>query len=152
MDDVSFKAFEYAFKRREYLGNYFENGNCAILNNIAENAIRPFTVGRKNWQLIDTVNGAQESAVVYSIVATAKANKLKPYDYLKYLLTERPDRLDKKNSKLNLDDLLHWSSDLRPSAKRKPNRFFSVRSFLWSSSFDPVPLVYRLQQTFIRHT
>lgn len=47
MDDVSFKAFEYAFKRREYLGNYFENGNCAISNNIAENAIRPFTVAEK---------------------------------------------------------------------------------------------------------
>ena len=41
------KAFDYAFKRREYLGNYFETGNCAISNNIAENAIRTFTVGRK---------------------------------------------------------------------------------------------------------
>ena len=53
------KAFDYAFKRREYLGNYFQNGSCAISNNIAENAIRPFTVGRKNWLFSDTPNGAE---------------------------------------------------------------------------------------------
>ena len=70
------KAFDYAFKRREYLGNYFQNGSCAISNNIAENAIRPFTVGRKNWLFSDTPKGAKASADIYSIVETAKANGL----------------------------------------------------------------------------
>ena len=70
------KAFEYAFKRREELGNYFLDGDCAISNNAAENAIRPFTVGRKNWLFSDTPNGAKASADIYSIVETAKANGL----------------------------------------------------------------------------
>ena len=73
------KAFDYAFKRREYLGNYFQNGSCAISNNIAENAIRPFTVGRKNWLFSDTPKGAKASADIYSIVETAKANGLVTY-------------------------------------------------------------------------
>ena len=75
------KAFAYAFKRREYLGNYFQNCDCAISNNAAENAIRPFTVGRKNWLFIDTPKGAQASVDLYSIVETAKANGL---DVVKY--------------------------------------------------------------------
>ena len=57
------KAFEYAFKRREYLGNYFKNGDCAVSNNLAENAIRPFTVGRKNWLFSDTPKGAEASLI-----------------------------------------------------------------------------------------
>ena len=48
------KAFEYAFKRWEFLGNYFKDGDCSISNNAAENAIRPFTIGRKNWLFSDT--------------------------------------------------------------------------------------------------
>ncbi len=59
------KAFEYAFKRRAYLGNYFKNGDCAISNNAAENAIRPFTVGRKNWLFSDT-RTEQKPALIYT--------------------------------------------------------------------------------------
>ena len=73
------------FKRREYLGNYFQNGSCAISNNIAENAIRPFTVGRKNWLFSDTPNGAKASADIYSIVETAKANGLDVFKYFELL-------------------------------------------------------------------
>ena len=84
------KAFEYAFKRREYLGNYFKNGDCAISNNAAENAIRPFTVGRKNWLFSDTPNGAKASADIYSIVETAKANRLDVFRYFELILTVLP--------------------------------------------------------------
>ena len=59
------KAFEYAFKRREYLGNYFKNGDCAISNNAAENAIRPFTVaGRTGFSL--TLRTEQKPALIYT--------------------------------------------------------------------------------------
>ena len=55
-------------------------------NNAAEIAIRPFTIGRKNWSLIDTPKGAEASAIIYSIVETAKVNNLKTYPYLTWLL------------------------------------------------------------------
>lgn len=55
-------------------------------NNAAEQSIRPFCVGKKNWVMIDTVAGAEASAMIYSIAETAKANNLKPYNYFKYLL------------------------------------------------------------------
>ena len=113
------EGFTYCLNAEKYLQAFLDDGLIPIDNSAAERAVRPFTVGRKNWQLIDTVNGAQASAVVYSIVETAKANNLKPYEYLKYLLTELPDRLDKKNSELNLDDLLPWSSDLPAICKKK---------------------------------
>ena len=53
-----------------------------ISNNPAENAIRPFVVGRKNWLFCDTPKGAEASAIVYTLVETAKANRLEPFDYL----------------------------------------------------------------------
>ena len=84
------KAFEYAFKIWEFLGNYFKNGDCAISNNAAENAIRPFTIGRKNWLLSDTHKGARASADIYSIVETAKANGLDVFKYFELLLTVLP--------------------------------------------------------------
>ena len=92
------KAFEYAFKRREYLGNYFKNGDCAISNNAAENAIRPFTVGRKNWLFSDTPNGAKASADIYSIVETAKANRLDVFKYFELLLTVRFRKINRVNA------------------------------------------------------
>ena len=61
-----------------------------MTNNAAEQSIRPFTLGRKNWYLIDTIGGAKSSAIAYSIAETAKANNLKPYEYFKYLLEELP--------------------------------------------------------------
>jgi transposase len=59
-------------------------------NNTVENAIRPFVVGRKNWLFSNTPRGAHASAVIYSLVESAKANKLEPYDYLRYLFTLLP--------------------------------------------------------------
>lgn len=58
--------------------------------------------------MIDTVNGATSSAIIYSIAETAKANQLKPYEYFEYLLTEIPKHMDDKNSNF-LEELLPWS-------------------------------------------
>lgn len=80
------KAVNYAIGQKTNLENYLLDGRCNISNNIAENCIRPFTVGRKNWLFSDTPAGAKASATVYSIVETAKANNLNVYDYLKFLL------------------------------------------------------------------
>lgn len=85
------------------LCNYYHNSN-----NTAENAIRPFTVGRKNWLFADTPKGATASAAVYSIIETAKANGLNVYTYLEYLLLYMPDT-DWMNYPEGLDNLMPWS-------------------------------------------
>ena len=89
-----------------------------IDNSAAERAIRPFTIGRKNWQMIDTVHGAQSSAMIYSLVETAKANNLKPYEYLKHLLTEIPQMVA-GNDISRLEDLFPWSPTLPEICKKK---------------------------------
>ena len=70
--------------------------------------------------MIDTVNGATSSAIIYSIAETAKANQLKPYEYFEYLLTEIPKHMDNKNSNF-LEELLPWSETL-PENIRKPKK------------------------------
>ena len=70
--------------------------------------------------MIDTVNGATSSAIIYSIAETAKANQLKPYEYFEYLLTEIPKHMDDKNSNF-LEALLPWSETL-PENIRKPQK------------------------------
>lgn len=87
-------------------------------NNATESTIRGFCIGRNNWKLIDTIAGAQSSAIIYSIAETAKANNLKPYDYFKYLLEEIPKYVDQKNLDF-IDKLLPWSTQL-PESCRKP--------------------------------
>lgn len=80
----------YAMNRRDTAETYLEDGRCSFTNNLSENAIRPFAVGRKNWLFSDSVNGANASAVVYTMVEMARAHDLNIYGYLKYLLEQRP--------------------------------------------------------------
>jgi len=89
-------------------------------NNSAEIAIRSFCVGKHNWHLIDTINGAKASAIAYSIAETAKANNLKPYNYFKYILEEIPKHMDDKDTKF-LEDLLPWSHNLPDECKKHSN-------------------------------
>ena len=102
------KAVTYAINQKSYMENYLLDGRCAISNNAAENAIRPFTVGRKNWLFADSSKGADASAAVYSIIETAKANNLNVYTYLQYLLLYMPNT-DWRNYSEELDDLMPWS-------------------------------------------
>lgn len=67
------RVVTYANNQKPYMENYLLDGRCALSNNAAENAIRPFTVGRKNWLFADTPKGADASVAVYSLVETAKA-------------------------------------------------------------------------------
>lgn len=106
------EAVTYARNQKEYLNSFLEHGEVDISNNYAENAIRPFTVGRKNWLFCDTPKGADASAIVYTVVETAKANGLEPYRYLKLLLTELP-YLGKAPSQEDLMQFLPWSKTMQ---------------------------------------
>lgn len=100
--------FSFYLRLAQYLRVFLDNGNFPMDNNAAERAIRPFTVGRKNWVLIDTIKGAKASAVIYSLVETAKANNLRTYEYLELLLTKTPNHLDDKNFDY-FENLMPWS-------------------------------------------
>ena len=86
-------------------------------NNAAEQSIRGFCIGKKNWVMIDTVTGAKSSAIIYSIAETAKANNLKLYDYFEHLLSEIPKHLDDTDRSF-LDDLLPWSPKLPANCRK----------------------------------
>ena len=84
------KAVNYSLNQWHRLENYIKDGNAGIDNNVAENAIRPFVIGRKNWLFSDTSEGADASALLFSLIETAKANKLEPYNYLRFLFEKLP--------------------------------------------------------------
>ncbi len=84
------KAINYTLKYWDRLVRYVEDGHLRPDNNLVENAIRPFVVGRKNWLFSGSPNGAKASADLYSLIETAKVNGLKPYEYFRYLLEKLP--------------------------------------------------------------
>jgi transposase len=84
------KALTYMRNRWAMLMRYTERGDLPIDNNQAENKIRPFVIGRKAWLFSDTPAGAHSSAVIYSLLETAKANGLEPYTWLRQVLNELP--------------------------------------------------------------
>lgn len=114
------EAFTYTLNQEPYLRVFLENGDVPMDNNASERAIRGFCIGKKNWEMIDTVHGASASAIIYSISETAKANGLKPYEYFEYLLTEIPKHQDESSTDF-LADLLPWSEKL-PEYIRKPKK------------------------------
>lgn len=105
------KAMTYCLNQEVYLRVFLGDGDVPMENNAAERAIRPFCIGKKNWVMSDTIHGAEASGIVYSIVETAKANDLKPYEYMKHLLEEMPKHMDDSSQDF-LDDLLPWSDKL----------------------------------------
>ncbi|MBO5513117.1 MAG: IS66 family transposase [Mogibacterium sp.] len=112
------QGIQYCLNQEKYLRAFLDDPALPLDNNIAEQAIRPFCVGRNNWKLIDTVGGADASAIIYSIVETAKANDLNIYKYLKYLLTEIPQHMDETSTDF-IEDLLPWSRSLPPDCRKK---------------------------------
>ena len=110
-------AVRYARNQEKYLRVFLTDGDVPIDNNASERAIRGFCIGKKNWQMIDTIHGAKSSAIIYSIVETAKANNLKPFDYVQHLLEEIPKHMNDKDCSF-LEDLLPWSEKL-PAGIRK---------------------------------
>ena len=105
-------AMKYAQNQRGPLSAFIDHGDVPISNNLAENAIRPFAVGRKNWLFCDTVKGAESSAIVYSLVETAKANGIEPYNYLLCVLSTLP-YWGKSVSHDMLETLMPWGSEVQ---------------------------------------
>ena len=103
------KALAYSINQEEYLRKFLDDGDIPMGNNLAEQAIRPFTISRKNFVIINTDHGAKASAMLYSLVETAKANNLNTYKYFEILPTVIPQHMDDKDRKF-LDALLPWSS------------------------------------------
>ena len=110
-------AVGYALNQEKYLRVFLTDGDVPIDNNASERAIRGFCIGKKNWQMIDTIHGSKSSAIIYSIVETAKANNLKPFDYVQHLLEEMPKHMDDRDCSF-LENLLPWSEKL-PAGIRK---------------------------------
>lgn len=101
-------AINYARNQKKYICRFLDDGNIPIDDGATERAIRPFTIGRNNWIACDSMAGAETAAIMYTIVETAKANKVNVYHYLRYLLEQVPRHLDGKNLDF-LDDMLPWS-------------------------------------------
>jgi len=114
-DSALGKAIRYTINQWDHLSRYIDNGNCQIDNNASERHIKPFVIGRKNWLFNQTPRGANASALLYSLVRTAVANNLEPFDYLKYLLTELP-KLGRHYEPEALDQFLPWvvSKKIKP--------------------------------------
>ena len=104
----TYKALQYSLNQEEYLRVFLTNGDVPMDNNLAERAIRPFTLGRKNWVNMDSIRGAEASAIMYSLVETAKANNLRVYEYLEYVLTELAAHQN-DTDRAFLANLLPWS-------------------------------------------
>ena len=102
------EAVRYSLNQKQHLMAYLDNGEVPISNNLAENAIRPFTLGRKNWLFCDTPKGAEASAIVYSLVESAKANGIEPFAYLQHVLVQLP-YLGKTHSHTELESLMPWA-------------------------------------------
>ena len=108
------QGLQYSINQEEYLKVFLTDGEVPIDNSASERALRNFTVGRKNWVTINTVRGAQASAIIYSITETARANDLNVYYYIRYLLSCLPSLIDKNGNveQSMLEPLMPWSKTL----------------------------------------
>ncbi len=104
------KAVNYAQNQKPYFMNYLDDGRCSFSNNRSENAIRPFTVGRKNWLFSDTPKGADASALVYIMVEMARAHDLNIYKYLNFLLERLPGTPMSDDA---LSKLVPWNEEVK---------------------------------------
>ena len=112
------KAINYCLNQWEGLNNFLLDGRLDIDNNYSERIIKGYAVGRKNWLFCNTQRGADSSAVIYSIVETAKANNLKPMQYLTWLFNQLPN-CDITDVNV-LDSFLPWSSQIPQECKMPP--------------------------------
>ena len=107
-NSLTWTAIHYALNQWDELIGYCEDGRLNISNALAENAIRPFAVGRRNWLFSDTPRGARASATCYSLIETAKANGLEPYEYIRYVL----QHIASAKTVEDIEALLPWNVSL----------------------------------------
>ncbi|WP_419621104.1 IS66 family transposase, partial [Thiolapillus sp.] len=107
-DSLTYKAIQYSLNQWELLIGYLADGRLNISNALAENAIRPFAVGRRNWLFADTPRGAKASATIYSLIETAKANGMEPLAYLHHVL----QHIRGAGTVEEIEGLLPWNVNL----------------------------------------
>lgn len=105
------KARTYALNQKEYVLNIYKDARLELTNNRAERTMKPFVIGRKNWLFANTPKGAEDSAILYSLVETAKETGVDPYRYFVYALTEA--------AKLRAADEIEKIADLTPERFKK---------------------------------
>ena len=110
------KAVTYIRNRREHLATYLEDGRCSFSNNLSENSIRPFVVGRKGWMFCNTPAGAETSAMAYTMVEMAKANGVNPYHYLTFLFEKQPNE---NMSDDELEQLAPWNDGVKAEIQKR---------------------------------
>jgi transposase len=128
------KALGNAIEQWPYFENVLLDGRLPLDNNLAERSLRPYCIGRKNWLFSDTPLGAHASAAIYSIVTTAKANNLKPREYLEWLFEQMPNT-ENLDDKAVLAQFLPWSDAVPQSCRVKAD--------------DPVPSIDPLDEPII---
>lgn len=104
------KALTYFKNRRNDLMTYLEDGHCSLSNNWSENSIRPVTVGRKNWLFSSSVDGAEASMNIYTIIEMAKLHGLNRQKYIEYILEHRPSA-EMTDEELSL--LAPWNKEVQ---------------------------------------
>ena len=109
------KAVNYSLNQEKELRVYLLDGRLDISNNLGENAIRPFCVGRRNWLFCDTPNGAEASAICYGLIETAKANGLDAFEYFRYIFAAFKDS---DIASLDLDDFMPWSPLIQAACRK----------------------------------
>ena len=114
------QAVTYARNQEQYLRTFLDHGVLELSNNPAENTIRPFVVGRKNWLFADTQDGARALATCYTILETAKANHLDVRKYLDWLLSYLP-QLSEAKRREELELMLPWDPEVQ--------RFYRTRDY-----------------------
>lgn len=112
------KGINYYLNHEKQFLEFLNHGNVPLDNNATESALRNFCMYKHTWRMIDTINGAKASALVYSIVETAKANGLNPFRYLEFLLTEMMEHEENTDYSF-IDDLLPWSELIPDICKMK---------------------------------
>ena len=113
------KALTYIQNRRSDMMTYLEDGRCSFCNNLSEIEVKPVALGRKNYLFSDTTAGADASAVIYSLVETAKANGLNMYHYLWYLLEELPQT---DLSEEAFEKYLPWNPEVKTALEEKAQK------------------------------
>ena len=116
------EAMNYAVYQEKYLRRFLDDPELPMDNNDAERSIRSFCVGKHNWHIIDSVNGAKASAFLYSIAESAKANGLKPYEYFRYLLSELVKHPRDNVPEDVLNRIMPWSEELPDCCRKTKTR------------------------------
>lgn len=114
-------GISYCINHEDNLKVFLDNGEVPLDNNATEGALRSFCLHKHTWKLIDTIEGAKSSAIIYSITETAKANNLNPFRYLEYVLSEIMNHQDDRDQGF-LDDLLPWSAKLPEICRSKTTK------------------------------